>query len=190
MVIPKKEAVRDESLITILKRGGICILPCDTIYGFTGIGPEAEEKIRAVKSNSGEKKYLRLIKSGHEIYNYISKKIDNCLLHLWPGPLTLIVNDQEGEKIGLRVPDDVFLSTILDKIGEPLISTSVNRSGEEPMIRIKKIINIFEPLVDAIVDGGDLTVSLPSTVLDVTQNPYRVIRQGAFTIPEDMQVIY
>lgn len=190
MVIPKEEAVCNKTLISILKRGGICILPCDTIYGFIGIGPNAEEKIRAIKNNSGEKKYLRLIKPGQEIYNYICKQIDESLLHLWPGPLTLIVKDQEGEKIGLRVPDDEFLFTVLDKIGEPLISTSVNRSGEEPMIRIKEIIQRFEQLVDVIVDDGDLTVSIPSTVLDVTHKPYKVIRQGAFSIPKEMQVIY
>jgi len=81
------------------------------------------------------------------------------------------------------VPDDVFLMRLLEIIEKPLISTSVNRSGQKPMNKIDDIVNHFEESVDCIVDGGDMEGKTPSTVLDISAKPYRILRIGACTIP-------
>ena len=106
---------------------------------------------------------------------------------MWPGPLTLIVRNKKGISEAFRVPDDKYLLEILKITAKPLVSTSVNFTGKLPINKIDIIIDQFEPLVDAILDGGDTgEAALPSTILDVRSNQYKIIRQGACSVPDSL----
>ena len=160
-------------------------MPCDTIYGFVCSTPEAEKRIGLIKGREDNKPYIKLISSPDKLSAISNDKIDSRILSLWPGPLTLIVNSLGRGTIALRVPEDDFLIKILNIVNVPVVSTSVNRSGMPPMNKIDEIISNFENSVDLIVDGGDLENSVPSTILDVTGRPYKIVRQGKCKIPND-----
>lgn len=161
-------------------------MPCDTIYGFVCSTSEAEKRIASIKGREDNKPFIKLIGSPDKLFSISNNKIDNRILALWPGPLTLIVDSLEGGTIALRVPEDDFLLKILNIINAPIVSTSVNRSGMPPMNKIDEIINNFEDFVDLIVDGGDLENPVPSTILDVIKHPYKIVRQGKCIVPNEL----
>ncbi len=160
-------------------------MPCDTIYGFVCSTAEAEEKIAKIKGREKNKPFIKLISSQEKLQTLTPDKIESRILSLWPAPLTLIVNSLTGGTIALRVPEDDFMIKILNNIDAPLVSTSVNKSGMPSINKIGEIVENFENFVDIIIDGGDLENPVPSTILDVSKHPYKIVRQGKSVIPEE-----
>jgi L-threonylcarbamoyladenylate synthase len=166
-----------------LKNNGVVIMPCDTIYGIVCADGSAEERIRQMKGRDENKPFIRLIRNSAAAAQITDDKIDSRILTLWPGPLTLIVNDKKSGTAALRVPQDEFLLKILSAVNKPLLSTSVNTSGMPSMNKISDIISSFISKADIIVDGGDLENNIPSTILDLTVKPYKILRQGSCSVP-------
>lgn len=173
------------SIVKVLVETGIVIMPCDTIYGIVGIFPYSESKIRDIKGREEKKPFLILIRK-EWITRFTKIKIKKYFLDLWPGPLTLIVPGYKGDTIALRVPDDIRLQNILLKLDQALYSTSVNKSGMASLETANEIAKEFGPEVDLFINEGDLKGGKPSTIIDLTQNPYKLIRQGACIIDLNM----
>lgn len=169
--------------IQVIKAGGIAILPCDTIYGLVGLAPYADSRLRQIKGRSEDKPFLILIKDISWLKEFSPLSLPAALKPFWPGPLTIIFPGYQGEKIGLRIPSDPFLQNLLTALNHPIYSTSVNLAGEPPLNEIAKIIQGFAAKVDLIVDTGDLGGRQASTIIDISEKPYRLIRQGAVEIP-------
>lgn len=167
-----------DAVCSVLSRGEACIIPCDTIYGFVGRVPESEQIIRQIKGREETKPFLQIILK-EWLPNLTDMRLDDYLLDYWPGPLTMILENLNGATTAYRAPDDPFLSELLLRSGVPLYSTSVNRAGRDPLNSIDQIIDEFGEEVPLIIDGGDLGVPTASTILDVTVDPPKVIRQGA-----------
>lgn len=157
MVVPFGNPEAVGKTAKILAGSGIVIFPCDTIYGISGIVPHTEDRIRELKGREETKPFIRLYYSIADVEKLTGYRIDKRLTRYWPGPLTLILPDKAGKKIGVRVPGDRFTSLVLEQLEAPIYSTSVNRSNEPPINNIGTIIGRFEPLVDIIVDGGNFT---------------------------------
>jgi len=185
-MVLEKTSEQAISLITeCLLNNGVVIMPCDTIYGIVCTEGEAEEKIRNLKGRDENKPFIRLVKNSAAAALISSDKIESRILSLWPGPLTLIVRDKKSGTAALRVPQDGFLLKILSAADRPLISTSVNTSSMPAMNNINEIISAFINKVDIIVDGGSLDNNIPSTILDITVKPYKIIRQGRCAVPAE-----
>jgi L-threonylcarbamoyladenylate synthase len=185
-VVKKKyDPDAEKTVLSVLRSGGIVILPCDTIYGIVGRCSDTEERIRAIKGR-GDKPFIRLIPSVKAVSYYTDYLPSKVILSLWPGPLTLIVAHKSGGTVALRVPDDPFLIAVLEKLSAHLFSTSVNITGEAALWKIEEIIETFGGRVDLILDDGDLPGKKPSTVLDVSGKSYRILRQGACIIPPEL----
>jgi L-threonylcarbamoyladenylate synthase len=173
-------------LLEVLAGGGVVIMPCDTIYGIVGVAPASEERIRALKGRE-QKSFLQLIASADWLSRFSDLELPQGLSTFWPGPLTLIVPARGSSgTVALRVPDDPLLRELLQELDRPLYSTSVNRSGEPALWRIEDIAAAFESSLDLLVDAGDLEGRLPSTILDLTSSPIRILRQGALQVPQEL----
>ncbi len=95
---------------------------------------------------------------------------------------------KDGGTLALRVPAEAWLRELIAGLGRPLISTSVNRAGKPALWRAADIIAEFESAVDLVLDGGDLPDAEPSTIVDASSRPCRILRQGAFRVPpEDLR---
>lgn len=174
-----------EAVRRVLAAGGIAIIPCDTIYGLVGV-PETESRISRVKGRLPDKPFLRLIGDESWLARYTAAALPPQLRPFWPGPLTVVFPDRAGGTIAVRVPADPWLHGLLAALDRPLVSTSVNREGEPPLGVVAEIVERFESEVDMVVDGGDRTDRTPSTLLDATARPYRVLRQGPVQIPAEL----
>ena len=186
MVVRLGERDATAALSGILAGGGVVIMPCDTIYGIVGIAPATEARISRIKKREPGKPFLRLIGDGSWLPRYTAVTLPEPLRRFWPGPLTVVFPDRHGGTVALRVPEDAWLRALLTALDLPLASTSVNVEGEPPLGGIAEIVLRFGSTVDLVVDGGDRIGTVPSTLIDVTVSPYRVLRQGSVRIPDEL----
>ncbi len=181
MVIKKEHPNLLNIVSQTLLNDGVVIIPSDTLYGFSCIPGRGEKRIEAVKGRGAGKHFLKLALI-EQLPKLTPQVPDSKLLSYWPGPLTLIMKGILNPTEGIRVPDNKFLQQLLTLTGTPIISTSVNHSGQPPMTSIEEIINEFEDRVDLIVDAGELPKSLPSTIIDISAGIPRLVRQGQLEV--------
>lgn len=194
MICRKSDNDSIQKCISSLKKGGIVIIPTDTVYGFSGIvDGKTDSIIRKIKGREEYKPFIQLISSPQEIYKYTDDVIPQKLLDFWPGPLTIIVNrkGQCGNRelvcsgfqtLALRCPGDEWLRKVIAGCGASIYSTSVNRSGQPVLDSEAEIISEFSEEVDLIVADGDRKSSVPSTIVKVDKENYTIIRQGAIKL--------
>jgi L-threonylcarbamoyladenylate synthase len=182
MTVREGDSELFSTLCDLLRTGGVAIVPCDTMYGFIGSVPASESRIRDIKGRGEEKPFLQLIAEASWVGRMSDFRIPPTLAAYWPGPLTIIVPLRTGGTAGVRVPASVFLMDLIRDLGLPVYSTSVNRTGAPPLWRIEEIREEFEADVDLVVDAGDLPNSIPSTIVDATIRPCRIVRHGALAI--------
>ncbi|MBN2619110.1 MAG: threonylcarbamoyl-AMP synthase [Spirochaetales bacterium] len=186
MILSKENSF--ETIIEKLTNNEVVIVPCDTIYGILGKSPVTDFKIREIKGRGESKPFLHLISSVIQFNKLSVIPFPKNLEEFWPGPLTVVTTVKQGGTIAYRLPADRFLQDIVSHMESPLYSTSVNLSGQKHLWKINEIIEKFEAKVDLIVDGGDLEGREPSTVIDITSFPYKIIRQGALHLPQDLVI--
>jgi L-threonylcarbamoyladenylate synthase len=172
-----------DALVEVLNSAGVVIMPCDTIYGFVGVAPDTEAKIRELKGRQ-EKSFLRLIPDLQWLPRYTSCKLPPELKSYWPGALTVIFPAKKAGTVALRIPDDPLLLQLMKRLGRALFSTSVNASGRPALWRIQDICAAFESSVDLVVAAGDRPEGVPSTIVDITEKPFRLLRRGAVDLPD------
>ena len=177
-IISKADPASATLTAQVLKTGGIVIIPTDTVYGFSGIVGQTQEKIRAIKGRAETKPFIQLIATPQELANYTDDHVPDELLQKWPGALTIIVNDKRGGTTAFRCPGDSWLRSIIAQCGSPIYSTSVNRSGHPVLDTEHQIITEFAPQVSLIVTDGNKKGALPSTIVSVTTGQIQILRQG------------
>lgn len=181
-----------------MEKGDVIIFPTDTVYG---IGckiydKKGLDKIFDLKKRPIDKKIPILIPdivSINNIAKYSHRDL-RIMQKFWPGALTVILNTTKeferltGDKtIALRIPDHYIALNILNKYG-PLRTTSANISGEEPTNDFKKIIEQFSNKVfDIVVDKNPSFSNKASTIIDLTENDIKIIRQGDITIKDILE---
>ena len=174
-----------DALVEVLQSAGVVIMPCDTIYGFVGVAPETEGKIRELKGRQ-EKSFLLLIPDLKWLSRYTGSRLPQELKSYWPGALTVIFPAKTAGTVALRIPDDPLLIQLMRRTGRALFSTSVNAAGKPALWRIRDICSSFENRVDLVVAAGDRPEGVPSTIVDITDTPFRLLRRGAVDLPEDL----
>ena len=180
----------------LLRQGGLVAVPTETVYGLAGNGldEKAVERIYEVKGRP-QVKPLSLMVPGPEALDMYgeevpaqARKLADCF---WPGPLTLVLKAKPsipeivragGATIGLRCPDHPLTLALLQEAGIPFAAPSANPSGEESPKTCQQVLAYFDGRIDAVIDGGPCGIGKESTLLDMSQTPYRVLRQGA--LPE------
>lgn len=183
---------------TLKEEGKVVALKTDTVYGLVcnALDKKAVEKIYEIKKRESKKPLSIFIKNIGEVEKYVdSSNITSYSKRLmekyWPGALTIIFKKKDESlnhlsansgRIGIRIPNDKDLKYILDNVDFPLAQTSCNISGEK---EYKNAIEIKEKLgleIDLIVDGGEITNNIPSTVLSLECNEPIILRDGALKL--------
>jgi L-threonylcarbamoyladenylate synthase len=167
----------------------------DTFYGL-GADPfnaAGVERVRALKGREDDKPILLLIADVGEVDRLIlepSKHFQQLAARFWPGPLTIIgrANTDLPEGItagtgtvGVRLPADATVRDLVRECGGALTATSANPAGRDPARSADDVRNYFPAGIDLIIDGGQVTAIEPSTVVDATVSPPRVVREGAIS---------
>ena len=190
----------DSRLITqaveVLKKGGLIIFPTDTVYS---MGCDLRNK-KALE-NLAKFKGIKLSKANfsiicHDLSNlseyvkHIDRPTFKLLKHSFPGPFTFIMNatsevtkifDTNKKEIGIRIPDNAIILEIVEKLGNPIATTSLHNDEDtfldyfaDPYAIYEK----YEESVEMIIDGGAGNLKA-STIVDCTGDVAKIIRQGA-----------
>ena len=175
-------------IASILAHGGVVLLPTDTIYGLHALANDerAVRRIVDIKGRGEDKPFVVIgasraqLESIGAMFDENSRRVVD---ELWPGPLTAIVPlhapiaaSRGTSKIAVRVPALDRLRELLVRTG-PLASTSANRSGEPPLTDPRSMSRELQSSLDAVVDEGPREGE-PSTIVDFTVAPPKVIRDG------------
>jgi L-threonylcarbamoyladenylate synthase len=184
------ESLHIAELAAILRAGGVAVLPTDTIYGFHCVFSELKpiDRIVRLKGRSKSSGLILLASSRRMVDTLVDKwpsGTEERLFSLWPAPVTAILPASRkihaalrpDGRVAVRIPARLALLALIEKTGVPLVSTSVNRSGQPPMNRIGEIRKAF-PGLDAYISRRGPGSSSPSTVIDLTGNRVRILRRG------------
>jgi L-threonylcarbamoyladenylate synthase len=182
-------------VVDILEGGGVVVLPTDTLYGLSAVAssPKGLAHIRAIKRSRDERLFIVLASSVDMVSAHV--RSFGCVTRermasVWPAPVTAILPageacaDWMGETVAVRVPDLPPLIAIIEALGEPIVSTSVNRAGEPPRATFAEVVSEFGAEVDLVVRGDDKRMSAQaSTIVDLTGETAVVIREGDYRWP-------
>jgi L-threonylcarbamoyladenylate synthase len=170
----------------VLGRGGVCVIPTDTIYGIVAIDNfrDAVKRIYAIKGRPRNKPFIRLVGSLDSLRAYTGQPLPESLEKYWPGPLTIIFRGFHGEKVSIRYPSSPFLHEIFRRINyDVLVAPSANLSGEDNIFASGPLIEAFSGKVDFIVcRKKELKEKKPSTIIDISEREWRVVREGALRL--------
>jgi L-threonylcarbamoyladenylate synthase len=196
MILKDTEEIRIEAA-RIIAGGGVIAFRTDTFYGL-GADPlnrAAITRIKELKGREDRKPILLLISDADEVDRFIEQSgfFKMIAMGKWPAPLTLIgVSRPEvpieltagTNSLGVRLPDDEYVRSLVRACGGALTATSANVSGRPPARTAKEVENYFPEGIDLIIDGGEAMATQPSTVLDLSGTEARLIREGAIAREE------
>ena len=180
-------------------KGSIFIYPTDTIYGFGGnpFNEMAIKKISEVKGKINWRRYIFLISDIEILKNYAdidSERYLDFLLSIWPNPVSVILKLNkkyqellQAETGAFRIPNHRFCYKLISELKMPLVSTSVNRTGNEPLNDSSMIIQEFSNEVDAIFYSNKKSYFEASTLIDLSKDEPALIREGRIKFVELMK---
>ena len=183
-----------ESIVNVLRDGGVIIYPTDTVYG---IGcdihnQKAVERIARIKGIKSEKAEFSFICRDLSHLSEYARQVPNSVFKLMkrhlPGPFTFILNashkvpkilESKKKTVGIRIPDNDIVAAIVEQLGNPLLTTSIHFDHEmiEYATDPELIHEKYADMVDLVVDGGYGGVEF-STVVNCTGDEPEIIRQG------------
>ncbi len=187
------EQISDDQLDKIcgyLERGEIAIIPTDTLYAICcdALNSKAKDRICRLKKINPEKNNLSIICSDISMaseYSRIENKAYKILKEYTPGAFTFLLKAStslpkvfKGRKmVGIRIPDNNIARQIAERLGHPLLSTSITFMEDDYAINPDLIAEEYEDKVDLMIEGEE-GITMPSTIIDMTGDSPDIIRKG------------
>ena len=191
-----------EQATTILKQGGIVACPTDTVYGVVAainIEP-AVERIYQIKGRPRSQALPILLADKSQMVD-VAKIVPLLAWRLadkfWPGALTMVLLKSEsvsnivtggGKTVAIRMANHPMPMAIIRGLGAPIVGTSANLSGHPSALTAEEVRTQIGDRVDMIIDGGRCPGGIESTIVDLSGEEPRIIRQGAIP-PEEIEQV-
>ncbi|OQY46944.1 MAG: threonylcarbamoyl-AMP synthase [Anaerolineaceae bacterium 4572_78] len=181
-------------------QGNVVAIPTDTVYGVATLALDSMTvaKIYALKKRPHDKPipiFIRHLSDLVHVSPYISSVAQKILELYLPGKLTAILpampnlpdevtaSTSKGKTVAIRIPNHALVLKLLEIVGQPLAVTSANISGQITPTTAEGVLNQFgDGRLVFVVDGGASHTYLPSTIIDLTQSPPKILRQGELEI--------
>ena len=178
------DMVRIREVAKACKEGQVIAFPTETVYGIGGrmSAPQIEIKLREIKGRSDAKPFAYHISDWAMLDTLKVKKtplVRTMARQFWPGPVTLVVPDLSGQKIGIRFPRNKIALALIREVGEPLVATSANKSGQPSPHTAHHVVEQLQGSFERLIDGGRTDLMLDSTVVDVSGEVSLILRKGA-----------
>jgi len=173
--------------------GAVAAYPTETFYalGAAAFSKQGVERIYRLKGRDASKP-LPLIASDPDMVAGIAASLPAAFAALaaefWPGPLTIVLPAAAGfpdfltgpgRTVAVRIPPLAWLRALVAELAEPLTATSANLAGEKELADPAGVAALVEGKVEWMLDGGRTPGGLPSTIVDITGDVTRIIREGA-----------
>lgn len=175
----------------LLARGGVAAIPTETFYGLAAdpLNERGVSRIFEIKGRDDGKPLPVLFSAREQLERLgiaATRPTLDRFLSLWPAPLTAVlplrapIAASRGEAtLAVRIPAAEDVRALLSVVG-PMTGTSANRSGSAPLAEPDQVARLLGADLDLLVDGGPTLGGQPSTIVDATVEPPRLLRAGAF----------
>jgi tRNA threonylcarbamoyl adenosine modification protein (Sua5/YciO/YrdC/YwlC family) len=177
-------------VVETLKKGGVVAYPTDTTYGIgcSIFSKKAVERIYLIKQRDRKKPFSFICSDLAEVAKYakVSNYAFKQLKRLLPGPYTFVLEANsvvpdllltKQRTVGIRIPDNNICLAIVKELGHPIVTTSANLSGEEPIGNPWQVDYDLGKQLDIVVDGGELSADVSSVISLIGDVP-EVLRKG------------
>ncbi|HZU53853.1 MAG TPA: L-threonylcarbamoyladenylate synthase [Holophagaceae bacterium] len=186
-------------IVELLQKDGVIAYPTDTLYGLGCLASRkrAVMRIAELKGRDG-KKPMSLLCGDMAMLTRMTRHLDQptfrILRHCLPGPYTFLLPaskevpnwlESKGKAhpvVGLRIPDHTFCQELVKRLGEPIVTTSCNKSGEPPLETAWEIEEELGHALDLVIDCGEPSGE-PSTIVDLSGDEPLLVREGAGAWP-------
>ena len=189
-----------QEIINILMTGGILAFPTDTVFGLAcAMDKDAIKKVYKVKGRDF-KKPLPVMCSGPEMISRIAvvnEKAERIMERFMPGALTMVFQKKDDldecftqgmNTVGIRVPDDEWILDLIRQLDRPIMVTSANISGNGSLLKWEDVYASMHGKINGIVTE-DARGDQASTIIDVTSDEVKVLREGPISIKEIKEAI-
>ncbi len=184
-----------EDAAALLRQGGLVAFPTDTVYGLGALVWNAASVARIYQAKARPpEKAIPVLLAGVAQLALLGVETTPLLLTLverfWPGPLTLVARCDArlpeivtagALTVAVRMPDHPAALRLFELVGQPLAVTSANLSGQANPLTAQDVMAQLGGRIEAVVDGGACPGGVPSTVLDCSVSPPRILRPGPVT---------
>jgi L-threonylcarbamoyladenylate synthase len=191
-----------EKAVETLREGGLVVFPTETVYGLgaNASNPAAVRKIFEVKGRPPDHPVIVHLDHQRYLHRWVSSMpaaAERLAAMFWPGPLTLILPKGENvndivtggqSSIGVRIPSHPMAQQLLTAFGGGIAAPSANRYGRLSATKPEHVRDELGDAVHVILDGGDATIGLESTIVSCLDNEVRLLRPGFITRTQIQQV--
>jgi L-threonylcarbamoyladenylate synthase len=192
---PQGESI--ERAAAAIRRGDVVAVPTDALYTLVAdpLNLHAVGKVFAAKGREFHRSLPLIVSDilmAEDLAKEVSSRFYLLARHFWPGPLTLIVPASANVplkvtgntgRLALRQPRSPIANALLQWLGQPLISTSANISGQPTCHSGIEVFGMMDGRVDLVLDGGPCT-GHGSTTIDITEPYWKMIKEGAVSEKE------
>ena len=182
----------------VLREGGTVAFPTETVYGLgaNALDGIAVSKIFEAKGRPSDNPlivHIAEIEDVGRLAASVSESDVELMKKFWPGPISFVLPKSELipvevsaglDTVGLRMPKHSLALQLIKAAGVPIAAPSANTSGRPSPTDVEHVIEDLIGKIDVIIDGGNCSVGLESTVLDLTQSPAAILRPGGVTKEE------
>lgn len=197
---PGEKAI--ERAAAAIRRGGVVAIPTDALYTLVAdpLNLYAVRRVFEAKGRDPDRSLPMLVSDilmAEELCKEVPARFHLLARHFWPGPLAIIapassrvplkVTGNTG-RIAVRQSRSRVANALLERLNQPLISTSANISGSPTCASGIQVFGLMDSRVDLVLDGG-LVTGLGATTVDVTEPYWRVIKEGAILEKDIAEVL-
>jgi len=177
---------------SIIKAGGLVAFPTETVYGLgaNALNAQAVKRIFAAKNRPADNPVIvHVARAGDlaALVKDVPPEAKRLIRKFWPGPLTLVLWKKPvipnevtagAETVAVRCPQNKIARLLIERAGVPIAAPSANLAGKPSPTTAKEVEEDLGEAVEMILDGGPCEIGLESTVLDLTNKPFQLLRPG------------
>ena len=189
--------------VDTLKRGGVVGIPTDTLYGLAAcvFDLDAVQKLFDLKGRPANMPIPVLLADTSDLESCVKETPDaafDLADRFWPGALTLVLKKSAaipdiisagGDTVAVRVPNHPVPRQLVKGLGAPITGTSANRSGQPGLTGATAVREVFGEELELVIDAGEITGGVASTVLDLSGGVPVLLRQGAVSSEEIEEIL-
>jgi L-threonylcarbamoyladenylate synthase len=197
IILPAGSAKTLRIAAECIRKRGIIAYPTETVYGLGARYDDGQTLARLydLKKRPPDKTMPLIIGKIADLDLLVENVPDiatKMIRIFWPGPLTIVFRAKKElgdfivreSGVAVRMPGESFGLELVRAVGKPITSTSANISGMPPARNAATAAGYFDLNIDLIIDGGESPQNTPSTIIDVTHDDFRLIREGAISFAE------
>jgi len=187
----------------LIRQGNLVAFPTETVYGLgaNALSHPAVKKIFTAKGRPSDNPLIIHIYDKNDIYllaKDIPKITEKIIRRFWPGPLTIVLKKSQIvpkittgglNTVAIRMPKNKIVNLLLREAGVPIAAPSANFAGKPSPTLARHVYDDLKDRIDLIIDGGQTSIGIESTVIDLSRKRPMLLRPGGATLEEIQKTI-